>query len=307
MTENKLLKTITTVYPEAQLSLSTGLVADYIPELARVDASQLGITIKGLDKTHINYGDTGTAFTMQSISKVFSFVLALKEFSYTDVFSRVGMEPSGKGFGELTTLSDFDEKPNNPFINAGAIVIASMLASKISFADYLNYIRKICNNPKVRVNEAVYHSEVSTNERNHSLAWELKRLGLLMTEPEIALEFYTLACAIEITLDDLATAGLILANGGIDTLSNEQIISPQDVKVTLSMMFTCGLYDGTGSFAVNAGLPAKSGVGGGMITIVPRQYSIATYGPALDKNANSIGGIKLVSDLSNALHWHVYD
>ncbi len=290
----------------AKLEIPKGKPADYIPELARRDTSKLGIYIKSADDFEAYQGDVETRFTLQSIAKVFSLILALREFSEKEVFSKVAMEPSGAAFSELTTLSDFDEKPNNPFINAGAIVIASMLASKMSFAEYLEFIRRITNNDSIDVNEAVYRSETETNDRNRSLSWELNRLKLLRTTPDEALDFYTLTCSIEVTLKDLSEAGLILVNKGFDPRTSEAVINEADVITCLSLMFTCGLYDGTGNFAVNVGLPAKSGVGGGILAIKPNEYSIATYGAALDKNANSIAGIKLLSELSKDLGWHIF-
>ena len=301
--ESKLI----TSYNEAKSVLKAGAVADYIPELAKSDKNKLGIFIKYLhNNDQFSYGDSSDKFTMQSISKVCSFLICQSEFSSKDIFTRVGFEPSGAPFSELTTLSDFGEKPNNPFINAGAIVICSMLASKLSFDDFRAYVAQLCDTDEIFVNEEIYKSESSSNSRNHSLAWELKRLGLLLTEPEGALDFYTLMCSLEVNLEQLASLAALLANNGVSIRSGEVIIPEEHVKTTLSLMFTCGLYDGTGSFAVHTGLPAKSGVGGGIIAVKQGEFGLATFGPALDKYGNSIGGIKLITALSQRLHWHIF-
>ncbi len=287
----------------ARQFLPQGKVADYIPELAKADASHLGICVVDPAGQLFSSGDYEVPFTMQSIGKVFSLLMALEVFGQEKVFAKVGMEPSGAPFSELTTLGEFSQKPSNPFINAGAIVLTSLLASEVHFDDFLAFTRKLCQNPALAVNERVYASETLHSDRNHSITWELKRLKLLSSDVASALDFYTKLCSVELDAADLARFGHLLAMHGVSP-SGERLLREDHVTMCLSLMFTCGLYDGSGAFAVQTGLPAKSGVGGGIVAVIPGKMGIGCFGPALDKNGNSIGGIHLLDHLSRALHWH---
>ncbi|AVM42745.1 glutaminase A [Fastidiosipila sanguinis] len=297
---------ITTALNNSRSKLSTGKVVDYIPELSTANPEHLGFMLKTVDNQKFSCGDTDIKFTIQSISKVAALIIAIETFSYDFVFDKVGMEASSAPFTELSTLDTAPHKPNNPFINAGAIVIASMLESKYTIEEAIEIIGKYCSNPNLEIEMDVYNSEVSSNSRNHSLTWELKNLNLLSSTPSKSLEFYTRLCAINLSLEDLTNFATLLANYGKDPETGEQIISAKTVKVVLSIMFTCGLYNGTGSFAVKAGLAAKSGVSGGVIYVKPQEFGIATFGPALDANGNSIGGLDLVEQLSQKYNWHIF-
>lgn len=284
--------------------LSQGRLADYIPELAKANPDLLGLTILDTDGTCYQAGDCDKAFTIQSIAKVALLLKALQLGGFAQVFSRVGMEPSGAPFSEFTTLGDFSDKPSNPFINSGAIVLSSFLAAHMAFEDFLDFLCQLCNNPQLQLDSSVYRSERQTSERNHSLAWELKRLRLLSADLDLSLDFYTKLCSIEVRPLDLAHFGLCLARGGLDA-EGKQLLLAEDVTTTLALMSTCGLYDASGEFAVEAGLPAKSGVGGGILAVAPGQYGIGAFGPALDRNGNSIGGINALKILSHTQGWHV--
>ncbi len=285
---------------QAGLDLANGKVASYIPELARADGSLLGLCLLDCEGRIYRAGDCDTSFTVQSVGKVFLLLAALERFGEQAVFERVGMEPSGAPFSELSTLGEFSEKPSNPFINAGAIVLASLASTVMTFEEFLDFVRGLCGNQTLQVNEAVYLSESAHSERNHSLAWELKRLKLLENDVQTSLDFYTRLCAIEASAADLARFGLLLARQG------EQLVSPLHVTTVLSLMFTCGLYNGSGAFATRSGVAAKSGVGGGIVAVVPGQFGIGTFGPALDRNGNSIGGLRLLEILSAEFGWHIF-
>ncbi len=300
MEKDNLLQTLTTALEDAKLSLPRGRVADYIPELAWVDGNQLGICVVDLNGDIFAVGDSDVPFTIQSVGKVCALLMALENFGPDEVFNRIGMEPSGAPFSELTTLGEFPNQPSNPFINAGAIVLTSLLATRFSFEDFLAFVRNLCGNSQLQLNEAAFASEMAHSERNHSIAWELKRLKLLESGVDQSLEFYTRLCSIEVTARDLARFGLVLADFG------QNLVSPTHITSTLSLMFTCGLYDGTGGFAVRAGFPAKSGVGGGIVAAVPSRYGIGTFGPALDDNGNSIGGMRMLENLGRTLGWHQF-
>lgn len=298
----------------ARTFLPQGKVANYIPELAKADASQLGICVVNQEGQLFAAGNFTTPFTMQSVGKVFALLMAQEIFGQEHVFTKVGMEPSGAGFSELTTLGEFSDKPSNPFINAGAIVLTSMLSSQVSFDEFLAFTRKLCRNPALAINERVYASETLHSDRNHSIAWELKRLNLLSNDLAESLDFYTKLCSVELTAADLARFGQLLANHGAvvgeasgdGVAAGERWLEAKHVTTALSLMFTCGLYNGTGSFAVQAGLPAKSGVGGGIVAVIPGKMGIGTFGPALDANGNSIGGMKILDFLSSKLGWHQF-
>ncbi len=295
------------IVAETRTKLNRGKVADYIPELSKIDPNLLGISIIELGGIKYNAGDYDCYFTLQSIEKIFALIYALDLVGEADLFNLVGMEPSGAPFSELSTLGEFSEKPSNPLINAGAIVISSLLSSLISFDQFLDKVKTLCKNPAICVNESVYASEYAHSERNHSLAWELKRLKLLRGDLDESLRFYTRSCAISVTARDLAVFAAVLANGGRDLETADRLISNQAAKIAKALMFTCGLYDGSGEFAVKVGLPAKSGVGGGIIAIAGQRLGIGAFGPALDRNGNSIGAIAILEQLSTKYGWHIFN
>ena len=290
---------------KATKCLRDGKVASYIPELMRADGKQLGLCVLDHEAAPLTLGDANVPFTIQSIGKVAALLLALKKEGYDEVFARIGMEPSGAPFSEFTTLGDFSDKPSNPFINSGAIVLSSLLAADMDFSAYLDYLRALCGNPDLLVDEAVCASESAHSDRNHSLAWELKHLQLLSSDLDRSLDFYTRLCSVRVTAVDLARFAWVLAHGGRNPQG--QLLATEDnVVIALSLMMTCGLYNGSGEFAVRSGMPAKSGVGGGIMAVLPGELGIGVFGPALDRNGNSIGGIAILEELSRSLHWHAF-
>lgn len=287
-----------------------GLVAQYIPQLAKANKDDLGVCI--IDKTNKVYvaGNYDKKFTIQSISKTITLAMALMDNSYEDVFSKVGMEPSGDPFNSIKKLETSNTKmASNPMINAGAIVTTSLIKGKDQQEKedrILSFFRKLAKNDSIDINYEVYESEKKTGDRNRAMAYLLKSDGYIEGDVEEVLDLYFKQCSIEINCVDLARIGLNLANYGVDIESGERIISKEISRIIKTFMVTCGMYDASGEFAIKVGIPAKSGVGGGIMASVPNVMGVGIYGPALDKKGNSIAGIKILEDLSEGLHLNIF-
>lgn len=286
-----------------------GKVATYIPELAKNNPNDLGVYLITLDGKEYCAGDYNKKFTMQSVSKVLTLMLSLIDNS-NKVFEKVGMEPTGDGFNSIVNLEIKDiHKPFNPMINAGAIATTSMIKGK-SVSDKVNRIldfaRKLANNPSININEKTFLSEKETGHRNRSLAYFMKSYDIIEGNVEDILDIYFCQCSIEVTCKDIANMGCVLANDGISIHTGERLISEQICKIAKTIMSTCGLYDASGEFAVHIGIPAKSGVGGGIMAAVPHKMGIGVYGPALDEKGNSIAGIQILKELSQKLDLTIY-
>ncbi len=285
--------------------LFEGKVASYIPELAKADSSNLGACIMTADGRVFKAGDYNIPFTMQSISKTFSLILALQTAGYDYVFSKVGMEPTGDRFDSILQLELKDWRPFNPMINAGAIVTAGCIKADDPFNEFLQLVRKLCGSEKVRLNEKVYLSEKRTGTRNRSIAYLLKSDNVLDGEPENVLDVYFRMCSVMVTAKNLAHYALVLSCGGVDPVTGERILDPKIVKVVTTLMMLCGMYDESGEYAVKVGMPSKSGVGGGIVA-VGKDVGIGTFGPMLNKKGNSVGGEAILQTLSEELHLHTF-
>ena len=287
-----------------------GNLASYIPALLRANPDDLGIAIVDLQGRKYFAGEYDKKFTIQSISKIVSLILALGDNGRENVFSKVNVEPTGDEFNSIVNLEKKDQKkPYNPMINAGAIVTTSLIYGENQedkFQRILDFIRKATNNPNVGFNEEVYISEKETGNRNRALAYFMKSNGMLDGNIEEILDLYFRQCSIEATAMDMAMFGSVLANDGITPWSNERLISRENCRIVKTIMVTCGMYDASGEFAVHVGIPAKSGVGGGILATVPRRFGIGIYGPALDKKGNSIGGTHVLKDLSEELELSIF-
>lgn len=235
------------------------------------------------DGTIYKAGDYNIPFTMQSISKTFSLILALQTAGYDKVFSKIGMEPTGDRFDSILQLELKDWRPFNPMINAGAIVTASCVETEDPFGSFLELVRKVCSNPRISLNEEVYRSEKRTGTRNRSIAFLLKSDNVLDGEPEDILDIYFRMCSVMVTAKDLARYGMVLSNHGVDPDTGEQLIDPTIVRIVTTLMMLCGMYDESGEYAVKVGLPSKSGVGGGIVAISRKGVGIGTFGPMLNK------------------------
>ncbi|WP_346913877.1 glutaminase A [Clostridium sp.] len=288
---------------------SKGEVASYIPELAKANPEALGIWVTNLGGEEYFAGDWDTKFTIQSMSKVITLMLAILDNGIEYVFTKVGMEPTESGFNSITNLEIHEQKqPLNPMINAGAIATVSLINGETAedkINRILTFTRKITGNDDIGVNYNVYESEKKTGNRNRALAYYMKGNGIIEGDVEEILDVYFKACSMEITCKDIARIGAMLANDGV-LLNNERVISREACRIVKTIMVTCGMYDASGKFAVHIGIPAKSGVGGGIMAAVPRRMGIGVVGPALDAKGNSIGGIKILEKLSHELDLSIF-
>ncbi len=287
-----------------------GKLASYIPALLRANPDDLGIAIVDLQGRKYFAGEYDKNFTIQSISKVVSLILALGDNGRENVFNKVNVEPTGDEFNSIVNLEKKDQtKPYNPMINAGAIVTTSLIYGENEedkFQRILNFIKRATNNPNIGLNEEVYISEKETGDRNRALAYFMKSNGMLEGNIEEILDLYFKQCSIEANALDLAMFGSVLANDGVTPWSGERLISRENCRIVKTIMVTCGMYDASGEFAVRIGVPAKSGVGGGIVATVPRWMGIGIYGPALDKKGNSLAGTNLLKDLSQELDLSIF-
>lgn len=289
--------------------VKNGQTAQYIPELRTVNKYYLGICAMTLDGKIYEAGDTLVPFTIQSISKMVSLLLAIKDCGMEYLFhDKVGSEPTGDPFNSIAKL-ETKPRPFNPFINAGAITVASCIKGNDAddkFERFLAFLRKLCNNPDISVNQDVYESEKLTGDRNRALAYYLKASGILEGSVEECLDFYFKMCSVSATAHDIAYLSLVLANHGIDPKSKEELIPAKHAKAVRALMLTCGMYDGSGEFAMTVGFPAKSGVGGGIAVPLINHMGIGVFGPSLDEKGNSAGGIKMLEYLSKKLNYSLF-
>lgn len=286
--------------------IGEGNVATYIPELSKMDTNLLGATIVTVDGNRHHAGDWQKEFTIQSISKTISLIFALEHLGPELVFSKVGMEASGDPFNSIVKL-ETKKYPANPFINAGAIAIAGLISDKYNFEDFLGFVRILCGRDTIEVDEDVFMSENKTGMMNRSLAYHMKSTGVLDSDVEETLKFYFRMCSIKINTNDLANYATILASGGIELKSGTRLIEKSVIKTLKSLMVICGMYDGSGEFAIKIGMPAKSGVGGGIIASADNKMGIGVFGPALDAQGNSIGGYHILEYLSKELGLHYFN
>lgn len=288
-----------------------GQTANYIPALRNAHLSQLGITILEPGGTMIKSGDWEVPFTLQSISKVLSFIAACLGRGISYVLERVDVEPTGDAFNSIIRLEMHKPgKPFNPMINAGAITVASLLPGDSS-QKKLEFLYELFENllgKRPIINEEVYQSEWQTSHRNRALAHYLKETNYLESEVEEALEVYLMQCSIEVTTEDIALLGLILSQDGYHPVRKEQVIPKKVAKLAKALMLTCGMYNASGKFAAFIGVPAKSGVSGGIMALVPPSArsgmpfqdgcGIGIYGPAIDEYGNSVAGSLLLKQMA---------
>lgn len=287
-----------------------GAVANYIPELAKADTNEFGICIMSSGDSIFHVGDYKKSFTMQSISKTVILLLALLDKGEDAVRKLVGVESTGKPFDAFNYSDQALKKEHiNPMINTGAIALCSLVEGKSydeKFSRLLKLTREMAGNPCLEVDEAVYLSEKSTGSKNRALAYMLKAYGMLKDDVEEVLDFYFKACSIKVNCIDLAKIAFVLANRGIESETGNSLFGKKYTKFINAVLMTCGMYDGSGEFAVNVGVPAKSGVGGGIMAVVPNRMGIGLYSPALDKKGNSVAGIKALEMLSDKLDLSIF-
>jgi len=282
------------IHTEIRPLLGEGKVADYIPALAEIDPMQFGMSITCNDGRVFNVGLTATRFSIQSISKVYGFTLALRSYQ-AQLYSRVWREPSGDPFNSLVQLEYEAGIPRNPFINAGAIVVSDALYSRYgegTLQEILDFIRESADNERIAVDENVATSEMAHGFRNMALANLMKSFGNFENDVIPVLETYFAQCSVAMTTEELSRSMLYLANDGTDPITEKTFITPAQAKRINAVMLTCGHYDASGDFAFRVGLPGKSGVGGGIVAVVPGEMSIAVFSPALNEQGNSLVGTK---------------
>lgn len=285
----------------ARKEIPKGKVADYIPELGKGDPDHLGICIYPLQGDKIMLGNCDVRFTVQSISKIFSLCVALEICGAEKLFEKVEAEPSGEAFNSLVELDLNSNKPYNPLINSGALAVAGMLIEEVSFHDMLRFARELCDDHGIELNRKVYDSEMATCSRNRAIAYLLESKNIIQSDVEDALQFYTKMCSLDVTAESLANFANRLANDGVGNISGKRYLSSETVRIVKTLMLTCGMYDGSGTYAVEVGIPTKSGVGGGLLAVSDKRAGIGVFGPALDPKGNSIAGCRLLKEIAGKL------
>jgi glutaminase len=297
------------VTEEMQSHLGGGQVARYIPALARVDPRQFGIAVVTCDGDWAMGGDADQAFSVQSVSKVFTLTMALEQVGQT-LWKRVGREPSGSPFNSIVQLEHERGIPRNPLINAGALVVTDVILDgrtpTETIAGITDFMRACADDFSVGIDEEVAHSEAETGLRNASLANFIASFKNLSHPVADVLEVYFHQCALSMSCRQLARAGLFLAGSGKDPLTGKAVTNASRARRICAVMMTCGHYDASGDFAFRVGLPGKSGVGGGILAIAPRRASIAVWSPGLNASGNSYVGSLALERLSELLGWSVF-
>lgn len=290
-------------------SNTEGKNADYIPQLAKVDSKLFGIVIVTVDGKVHEFGDTEARFTIQSVAKPFVYSLALEDRGTEEMTKKVGVEPTGLPFNSILATEIRASKLQNPLVNAGAIATASLIKGKDPEEKYRRVHERIeaFAGSKLEIDKSVYESEMATNKKNLSLANLLLNDGLLYGEVEDAVERYTRAGCISIHARDLAIMGATLANAGVNPVTKKRVMTPGHVTDVLSVMAMAGLYDYSGEWMFRVGLPAKSGVGGGIVGILPGTGGIAAFSPRLDPHGHSVWGVRAFEELSKRFDLHLFD
>jgi glutaminase len=296
---------------ESVIGLRDGKVADYIPQLARISEDKFAVAICTIDGQRFEIGDVDDWFTLQSSCKPVLYSAALEEHGENKVHGHVGREPSGLSFNELTLNKR--GLPHNPMINAGAIMSSSLMRRDLPMADRLDILSDVfaaaMGDRPPRFNNAVFHSEKETADRNFALAHHMRERGAFPDDTDIrsTLDYYFSACSLEVTASSMSMMGATFANGGVCPTTGERVFAEETVKNTLSMMYSCGMYDYSGEFAFSVGIPAKSSVSGVVFAVVPNLLGISVWSPRLDECGNSVRGVEFLKRLVDRFCFHNYD
>ncbi|MBD0334034.1 MAG: glutaminase A [Cyanobacteria bacterium Co-bin13] len=289
--------------------LQVGQVASYIPELVKADPNWFALCAVTRDGRIFQAGDVDQKFTIQSISKVFVYGMALEDHGREHLLKKVGVEPTGDPFNSLIRLDEDSKRPDNPMVNAGAIATTSLIQGdgpterlNRMLAMFQRYVGH-----EVFIDVPVFVSERSTGHRNRAMAHLMLNFGMIDQKVDEALDLYFQQCAVLVTCRDLAVMAATLANQGENPLTGEQALHPEYVRDVLSIMYTCGMYNFAGEWAYRVGIPAKSGVSGGILAVVPNQVGIAVFSPLLDGHGNSVRGLRAFEDLSQEFGLHLMD
>jgi glutaminase len=287
---------------------NSGKNADYIPYLAQVDSKMFGIAIVTTDNQVITMGEVKYSFSIQSISKVFTLALAMEELGGDKVFEKVGSEPTGRAFNSPIAVVDMPSHTGNPYVNAGAIATTSLISGKDAndkWNKILDFYGKAAGEKLTLIDE-VYKSEAATNTGNKALSMLLAKYDRIYADPFESVDIYTKQCSVGVNAEQLARMGATLANNGINPATGQQVIKAEDIPEILSSMTMSGLYDGSGGWAWHVGLPAKSGVGGGIVAIAPGKGAIAVFAPPLDEAGNSVKAQKVIEYVTQKLNYNLY-
>lgn len=297
------------IHRELTPRLGEGKVADYIPQLARVDPKSFGMAIVTVDGDVHMAGDAQVPFSIQSISKVFTLTLALGKHG-ENIWKRVGREPSGSAFNSIVQLEHEHGIPRNPFINAGAIAITDLVLAghtpREAIGEIVRFVRYLSDEEDILIDQDVAKSESATGYRNFALANFMRSFGKLDHPVEHVLGVYFHQCALAMSCIQLAKAGLFLAASGTNPLTKHSVVSKQRARRINALMLTCGHYDGSGDFAYRVGLPGKSGVGGGILCVAPGKAAVAVWSPGLNHNGNSLLGSLALEMLASRTGWSVF-
>ncbi|XP_032670304.1 glutaminase kidney isoform, mitochondrial isoform X2 [Odontomachus brunneus] len=292
-----------------------GKVASYIPQLARMNPEYWGVSVCTIDGQRFSIGDTSIPFTLQSCSKPLTYAIALERLGQEVVHQYVGQEPSGRNFNEL--VLDYNKKPHNPMINAGAILVCSLLKTLIKpemalaekFDFTMDYFKRLSGGENLGFNNAVFLSEREAADRNYALGFYMREHKCYPDRTNLReiMDFYFQCCAMEANCETMAVMAATLANGGICPITEEKVLKPDSVRDVLSLMHSCGMYDYSGQFAFKVGIPAKSGVSGSLLMVIPNVMGICTWSPPLDPLGNSCRGVQFCEELVNEFNFHRYD
>jgi len=302
------IHSVVTAAYERYLPNTDGALADYIPELAAVAPNQFGIAVASVNGDLYTAGDADKPFTIQSVSKAFVYCLALELAGRDATVARVGVEPSGDAFNAIV-FDPQTNRPFNPMVNAGAITVAGIVrdvAGAGAFDLILDRLSAAAGR-RLTMDEAVYRSESETGHRNRAIGHLLRNVGALNGPVDEVVDLYFRQCSILVTAMDLARMGATLANIGENPVTKDQVFQLTAVRNTLAVMFTCGMYDFSGNWAYDVGVPAKSGVGGGILGVVNRQLGLGTFSPRLDAKGNSVRGVAAFRDIGDELGLHAFD
>ncbi len=287
---------------------TSGKNADYIPFLAQVDSRMFGVAVVSTDNQSFVLGEDKYAFSIQSISKVFTLALAMNELGQEKVLERVGSEPTGRAFNSPTAVVDMPSHTANPYVNAGAIATTSLISAPNADAKWAKILGFYSDaaGEKLSLIDEVYRSEAATNTGNKALSYLLAKYDRIYADPFESVDVYTKACSVGVNVVQLARMGATLANNGVNPATGKQVIKPENVPYILASMTMAGLYDGSGGWAWKVGLPAKSGVGGGIVAIVPGKGAIAVFSPRLDEAGNSVKAQQVIEYVADKLDYNIF-
>ncbi|MDU2557761.1 MAG: glutaminase A [Anaerococcus prevotii] len=286
--------------------IGMGEPASYIPELLNVDSDNFAFSLVTTNGDAFNFGDEKIVFSIQSISKIIDLIIALTDNNPQDVYEKVGSEPTKYEFNSLVPIGD---RAANPFINAGAITTTSMIFGRDNeerFERILNFYQTISDFKESKLMEDVFDSEMKTTDRNKAIAYYLKSKNIFTANPDEVLELYIKSCSISSDIEGLATMGAVLANKGYAVKNRDMLVPESIVQIVVSQMASCGMYENSGDYLMNVGIPSKSGVSGAIVGVVPGVCGLAVYSPRLDKTGNSVRGKELFKIISQDLGLNIF-